>query len=342
MGWSARVHVCALLAALALAGRAPADVLSVDFSAPAGDDYSVTVIDDVLSSLGAAPANGRLEITGSVVAGSEPKVILAPNATLLAGESWSVEARFEVASAVFGSLAARDSLQTWISIENTIDDDDDARSKSGIVKGPFEVGEMMVGDGYFVSSGFVFDDDSAPGSGESTEYNFIDPAIAGPGSTLTTTLRVEYDASQQELTTLYRLGAGSFVPFPLMEDGMPAPAVDPQDQWQVGPSDELGVFLMFSATRAATGPGESGDITSSFSLSSGDVWIDDLVVTTVPEPRSASPLVVIAALALLTRTRAVFERRDPSREKPELVDTSATWVNGSGRAFLQHLRGSHC
>ena len=306
------------MALLVAPGSIPrAETLTVDFSGPPGDDYTVTVLDDTLSSLAAAPANGRFEITGQIVAGSEPKVILEPNATVLAGDTWSVEARFLVAHTLIASLAVRDSVQTWISIGNALDDDDDARAKSGVLAGPFDFGGMTVNSSYFASSGFVFDEDSVPGSASTTEYSVVEPEIAGPGATVVTTLRVEYDPELGELTTAYAIDGGPFVSYVLQDEGQPAPVVDPQAQWMLGRDDEIDVFLLFSATRAAAGPGESGDITSSFGVASGEVWFDDLVVTSVPEPAGAAAGVVACVMIGALSRRAAGPRASgaPARRR---------------------------
>ena len=304
-------HVCRQLSRVVVlwvlaSASAPAATIVEDFSGPSSG-YSVTVLNDGGSALTAGPANGRFEITGSVAGGTEPKVILEPTVALRAGDSWSVEASVRMRHDLLPSLATRDSLQAWISIQSAVDGDDDVRSKSGLLKGDFAVGPTTVNDGYFVSSGYILDDDATTGSGNQTEYSFIDPAAAGPSATIDAVLRVAYDATAGALTTYYKLGAGPFLAYPLEDDGgSPAPTLDPLVDWGLASDDALEISLLVSATQAA-GSGASNPVTASFSLLSGDVYLDSLVITGtfLPTPEPGTGLLFTGGLlGLALRRRA--------------------------------------
>ncbi len=305
-------HTCMWIGTVAWlwSANALAATLVEGFAGPSSS-YGVTVLNDGGSALSAGPANGAFEVTGTLAPGTEPKVLLQPSVALRAGDSWAVEASFQVRHDRLAQLATRDSLQGWISVESAVDGDDDVRAKMGLVKGPFSVGPLAVNDGYFVSSGILLDDDWIEGSGTPTEYSFIDPAAAGPSSTVAFVLRVAYDATLGELTTAYKLGAGSFLSYPLEDGaGQPAPSVDPLVDWGLASDDALEISLLFSATQAA-GAGGGSPVTAGFDLLAGDVRIDDLVITgtflPVPEPQTGGLLA--CGVALLAWRRRAWRRR---------------------------------
>ncbi len=284
---------------LALAGGAGADQLDIDFDGPPGGAYTTTVLNDG-SALSAGAANGRYEVTGAVVADTEPKVLLEPTLRLDGTADWSVDVRVAIDATLFAPLNTRDSLQAWINVYHAADDDDEVRAKSGNLKGIFDVGGAMIGDGYFASSGYALDVDNVPGSASPTEYAAIEPAAAGPATTAIFDLSVFYVAATDLLTTRYRVDGGVWVVYPLEDDqGAPAPPLRPVQEWGLSPGDPLDVTLLISATRAATQPGESGAITSSFSLASGDLHLDDLLVTGTFVPEPGALALGLAALLVL-------------------------------------------
>ena len=89
------------------------------------------------------------------------------------------------------------------------------------MKGPFTVGGTPVTDGYFASSGYLLDDDSLTGSGNTTEYSFVDAAAAGPSATVPFTLRVEYENGHDDVAAGQAIltHKGEWIRYSTLEEG---------------------------------------------------------------------------------------------------------------------------